>query len=65
MQTSEAQRLSANDDIFGEIAEEYKVKFYKRDPKLVQSETSNDCIVGDFLQNVECDQVIQINFQLL
>lgn len=53
--------LNAHEDIFKDIADEYDIKFYKRPKELTTDEATNDEFLYDFLMNVECDYVVQIN----
>jgi len=53
--------INSESDIFTDIAKEYSVKFYKRSKELASDDATNDKFVYDFLQNVDCDILIQIN----
>lgn len=52
--------VNSESDIFGEIAEEYGVNFYKRDPKFSTDQTINDEFALDFIENVECNILFQL-----
>lgn len=52
--------LNSEDDLFKEIADQYGIKFYKRPPAMAADSASNDDFMNDFLQNVQCDTVIQL-----
>lgn len=52
--------VNGDDDIFGEIAKEYGVLFYKRPSILGTDAATNDDFMYDFLQNVECGTVMQL-----
>jgi len=53
--------INSESDIFEKVAQEYGVKFYKRSPELASDEALNDDFVHDFIKNVECDVIVQIN----
>ena len=52
--------LNSEAEIFGEIAREYGIKFYHRDPKFATDKTINDEFALDFIENVECDICVQL-----
>ena len=52
--------LNSEDDIFKTIAEENGIKFYKRPEELSSDTATNDDFMYDFLQNIECDAVVQL-----
>lgn len=52
--------LNSESLIFKEIAEKYKIKFYHRPEYLSEDDKTNDHFAEDFLQNVDCDKLIQI-----
>ncbi len=52
--------VNSEDDIFADLAEKHGAKFYQR-PKHLSSDTAtNDEFAHDFVQNVECDVLIQV-----
>ncbi|MDD3296589.1 MAG: CMP-N-acetylneuraminic acid synthetase, partial [Candidatus Omnitrophica bacterium] len=53
--------VNSEADIFREIAQEYGTKFYKRSKELAGDGATNDMFVFDFIKNVSCDLIIQIN----
>jgi CMP-N-acetylneuraminic acid synthetase/mannose-6-phosphate isomerase-like protein (cupin superfamily) len=68
--------INSENEIFKEIAEELGVKFYHRDPerggsKCIMKNSSRDCqgtrcqvhdhYILDFIDNIECDKVIQVH----
>jgi len=53
--------INSEADIFSEIAQEYGVKFYKRSEELAGDDATNDMFVLDFINNISCDLIIQIN----
>lgn len=52
--------LNSEAEVFGEIAEEYGIKFYHRDPKFSTDQTINDEFALDFIENVEADICVQL-----
>lgn len=52
--------LNSEADIFGEIAAEYGVKFYKRDPQFSTDQSINDEFALDFIQNTDGDTYFQL-----
>ena len=52
--------VNSESEIIGKIAEEEGVKFYKRPKKLSTDAATNDQFTNDFLNNVECEVVIQL-----
>ena len=46
--------------IFGEIAENHGVRFYKRPPYLASNDTINDDFALDFINNVTGDILVQL-----
>ncbi|NQT23841.1 CMP-N-acetylneuraminic acid synthetase, partial [candidate division KSB1 bacterium] len=52
--------INSEADIFSEIADKSGIKFYKRPDKLASDEATNDDFMLDFMENVECDIVIQL-----
>ena len=52
--------LNSESDIFQEIAEQNGIKFYKRDPSLSSNEATNDDFSLDFINNIECDVLLQL-----
>jgi CMP-N,N'-diacetyllegionaminic acid synthase len=52
--------LNSEADIFGEIAEEYGICFYKRHPKFSTDQTINDEFALDFIENTEADVCVQL-----
>ena len=53
--------INSEADVFKNIADEYGVKFYKRDKYLAADDATNDMFVLDFITNVKCDIIIQVN----
>lgn len=52
--------INSEADIFEEIAEEYGVRFYKRDPEFSTDATVNDAFALDFVENVDGDILFQL-----
>ena len=52
--------LNSEAEIFRDIANEYGVKFYHRDPQFSTDSTINDEFALDFIENVEADIVFQL-----
>jgi len=56
----DAVYVNSEDSVFANIAEKYEVDFYKRPEDLSSDRATNDEFAYDFLQNIECDILIQI-----
>ena len=52
--------INSEADIFSSIASEAGVKFYKRSEYLAANEATNDDFTLDFINNVDCDILIQL-----
>lgn len=53
--------VNSESDILGDIAKEYGVKFYKRDPELAKDDVVSDQFNYDFLKNIETDVLVMVN----
>ena len=53
--------LNSESLIFKKIAQEYGISFYHRHKKFAEPDITNDLFVEDFLMNIECDYLVQIN----
>lgn len=53
--------LNSDHEIFREIAERYKIEFYKRPVELGSSTTKSDDVVIDFIEKNPCDIVVWVN----
>ncbi len=53
--------INSESDIFNDIALDIGIKFYKRDDELATSSASNDDFGLDFMNNIDCDILIQVN----
>ncbi len=52
--------VNSESDVIGNIATSEGAKFYKRPPELSTDSATNDDFVMDFLDNVECDVIVQV-----
>jgi CMP-N,N'-diacetyllegionaminic acid synthase len=52
--------VNSESDVIGEIALKNGVKFYKRPSSLCGDDVGSDLFVYDFIQNVDCNLVVQI-----
>jgi len=52
--------VNTESDVIGNIAVSEGAKFYKRPPELSTDSATNDDFVMDFLDNVECDVIVQV-----
>jgi len=52
--------INSESDIFEPIAKKYGIKFYQRPAYLAEDDKTNDDFAYDFLQNVECDDLVQL-----
>ena len=52
--------VNTESDIIGQIAIEEGVKFYKRPEYLTTDSATNDDFTMDFIENVDCDVVVQL-----
>jgi len=52
--------LNSESKIFEEIALENNINFYKRNPKLSSDEATNDDFSLDFMNNIDCDVLLQL-----
>ncbi|MFH0988276.1 MAG: cupin domain-containing protein [Parcubacteria group bacterium] len=53
--------INSEADVFEKIATDCGVKFYKRPERMAADDATNDMFVQDFVQNVPCDIIIQVN----
>lgn len=53
--------LNSEAEVFSGLAEKEGIKFYKRPKELANDDATNDMFVLDFINNVKCDIIIQIN----
>ena len=53
--------INSEADIFKNIANDQGIKFYKRPQYLATDDATNDMFVLDFIKNIKCDIIIQIN----
>lgn len=52
--------LNSDSKIFENIAKEHSIKFYKRNKSLATDKSTNDEFTLDFLNNTNCDIIIQL-----
>ena len=52
--------VNSEDEIFSKIADKHGVSFYKRPNHLSSDEATNDEFAYEFLNNIECDILIQV-----
>ena len=52
--------VNSEDEVFSGIAEKYGISFYKRPIHLSSDEATNDEFAYEFLNNIECDVLIQV-----
>lgn len=53
--------INSEADVFKNIADEYGVKFYKRNEYLAADDATNDMFALDFITNIKCDILVQVN----
>jgi CMP-N-acetylneuraminic acid synthetase len=53
--------INSEADIFEQIAHDIGVKFYKRPAELASDNATNDAFALDFMNNMECDILVQVN----
>ena len=52
--------LNSESEIFQDIANDNKINFYKRDASLSSNDATNDDFSLDFMDNIECDILLQL-----
>lgn len=52
--------INSESEVFKEITDSYKIKFYKRPEHLASDSATNDDFALDFIENVPCDILIQL-----
>lgn len=53
--------INSEAEIFSQLCDDFGIKFYKRSQELAGDDATNDMFVLDFINNIECDIIIQIN----
>jgi CMP-N-acetylneuraminic acid synthetase len=53
--------INSESDIFDKIASDVGVKFYKRPDIFASNSATNDGFGLDFIENIECDILVQVN----
>lgn len=51
--------LNSEHDVFGSIADEYGISFYRRNPQLASDTANNEDFLTDFISNTEGDILVQ------
>tara|TARA_R110000823_G_scaffold311775_1_gene437884 strand:- start:8991 stop:10109 length:1119 start_codon:yes stop_codon:yes gene_type:complete len=52
--------VNSESELLEEISDNHDIKFYKRSDYFASDEATNDHFADDFLQNIDCDYLIQI-----
>lgn len=53
--------INSDSEIFKNIADRYRIKFFLRHKKFGKSNTKSDDVVNNFLQNINCDYLVWVN----
>jgi len=53
--------INSEADVFEKIASDIGIKFYKRPNYLASNSATNDDFGLDFIENIECDLLVQVN----
>lgn len=53
--------VNSEDDVFGEIAKDEGVSFYKRPAHLANDQATSEQYIADFFQFKECERLIQVH----
>jgi len=53
--------INSEADVFDKIASDIGIKYYKRPQELASDEATNDDFALDFMNNVDCDVLVQVN----
>jgi CMP-N-acetylneuraminic acid synthetase len=53
--------INSESDIFDKISSDVGVKFYKRSDELASNSATNDDFALDFIENIDCDILVQVN----
>jgi len=53
--------INSESNIFDKIASDIDIKFYKRPQELASNSATNDDFGLDFINNIECDLLVQVN----
>ena len=52
--------INSEADVFNDIANDYGINFYKRDESLANDNANNEDFLTDFIQNINCDYLVQL-----
>lgn len=53
--------INSESELFEKIASDVNVKYYKRPEELASNSATNDDFGLDFIENIECDILVQVN----
>ena len=53
--------INSESEVFKDIANNYGVKLYLRDPVFATDDATNDQFILDFIEHIECDILVQVN----
>lgn len=53
--------INSESELFKDVAKDYDIKFFRREPKFATDTATNDQFVQDFIDHVPCDIIIQVN----
>lgn len=53
--------INSESDLFDKIAKDVGIKFYKRPNELASNSATNDDFGLDFINNIDCDILVQVN----
>jgi len=53
--------INSESEIFKDIANDYAVKLYIRNPIFATDDATNDQFILDFIEHINCDIVVQVN----
>ena len=53
--------INSESELFKDIANNYGVKLYLRDPIFATDDATNDQFILDFIEHIDCDIVVQVN----
>ena len=53
--------INSESELFKDIANDFGVKLYLRDPIFATDDATNDQFILDFIKHIDCDIVVQVN----
>lgn len=53
--------INSESDVFEKMAHDIDIKFYKRPEELASNTATNDQFALDFINNIDCDVLVQVN----